>query len=171
MQQMSQRRIINLTVNGDTFELLVSPRQTLLDVIRDQVGLTGTKEGCTTGSCGVCTINNHNGEAVLSCLTPALEWDCQSITTIEGLEANGVLDNIQQAFIDYGAVQCGFCTPGVIMSAKAVINAAAQPTEEEINDGMAGVLCRCTGHIKVKEAIRNVAAGKTSDDQSAWIKK
>lgn len=154
---MSQRRILKLTVNGDDFELLVSPRQTLLDVIRDQVGLTGTKEGCTTGSCGVCTVNNANGEAVLSCLTPALEWEGQAVTTIEGLENNGVLDSIQQAFIDYGAVQCGFCTPGVLMSAKAVVNRNAVPNEDEINDGMAGVLCRCTGHIKVKEAIRNVA--------------
>jgi carbon-monoxide dehydrogenase small subunit len=154
---MSQRRILKLTVNGDDFELLVSPRQTLLDVIRDQVGLTGTKEGCTTGSCGVCTVNNANGEAILSCLTPALEWEGRAVTTIEGLESNGVLDSIQQAFIDYGAVQCGFCTPGVLMSAKAVVNRNAVPNEDEINDGMAGVLCRCTGHIKVKEAIRNVA--------------
>lgn len=148
---------MNLTVNGDEFELLVSPQQTLLDVIRDQVGLTGTKEGCTTGSCGVCTINNAAGEAVLSCLTPALEWDGKAVTTIEGLETNGSLDAIQDAFIAHGAVQCGFCTPGVIMSAKAVINASEQPDEEMINDGMAGVLCRCTGHIKVKEAIRHVA--------------
>jgi carbon-monoxide dehydrogenase small subunit len=149
---------MELTINGDQHEVLVSPRQTLLDVIRDQVGLTGTKEGCTTGSCGVCTINNDKGEAVLSCLTPALEWDGQAITTIEGLERRGELDAIQAAFIEYGAVQCGFCTPGVIMSAKAVINASDQPDEEDINDGMAGVLCRCTGHIKVKEAIRSVAA-------------
>ena len=154
---MADKRIMQLTVNGDDYEFLVSTRQTLLDVIREQVGLTGTKEGCTTGSCGVCTINNEAGEAVLSCLTPALEWQGRSITTIEGLEANGALDAIQNAFIDYGAVQCGFCTPGVIMSAKAVVNRSASPSEEEINDGMAGVLCRCTGHIKVKEAIRNVA--------------
>jgi carbon-monoxide dehydrogenase small subunit len=153
---------MELTINGDQHEVLVSSRQTLLDVIRDQVGLTGTKEGCTTGSCGVCTINNDKGEAVLSCLTPALEWDGQAITTIEGLESRGELDAIQAAFIEYGAVQCGFCTPGVIMSAKAVINASDQPDEEDINDGMAGVLCRCTGHIKVKEAIRSVvAAGKS----------
>ena len=155
-----KRRLLHLTVNGDEFELLVSPRQTLLDVIRDQVGLTGTKEGCATGTCGVCTINNANGEAVLSCLTPALEWEGQAVTTIEGLEHSGELDEMQQAFIDFGAVQCGFCTPGVIMSAKAVINTSAAPGEEEINDGMAGVLCRCTGHIKVKQAIRDVAAQK-----------
>jgi carbon-monoxide dehydrogenase small subunit len=152
------RQMITLTVNGDTHELLVSERQTLLDVIRDTIGLTGTKEGCATGTCGVCTINNAAGEAILSCITPALEWDGASITTVEGLEANGELAAIQQAFLDYGAVQCGFCTPGVLMSAQAVLNAHDHPDEEAINDGMAGVLCRCTGHIKVKEAIRHVHA-------------
>ena len=154
------KRAMTITVNGDLHEILVSPRQTLLDIVRDQIGLMGTKEGCATGTCGVCTINNDRGEAVLSCITPALEWEGRSITTVEGLEVNGQLDAIQQAFIDYGAVQCGFCTPGVLMSAKAVINASDAPTEEDINDGMAGVLCRCTGHIKVKEAIRNVSAVK-----------
>jgi carbon-monoxide dehydrogenase small subunit len=154
------RHLITLTVNGDTHEILVSERQTLLDVIRDTIGLTGTKEGCATGTCGVCTINNAAGEAILSCITPALEWDGAAITTVEGLEANGELAEIQQAFLEYGAVQCGFCTPGVLMSAQAVLNAHAHPDEEAINDGMAGVLCRCTGHIKVKEAIRHVGAGK-----------
>ena len=149
------RRLLRLTVNGDALELLVSEQQTLLDVIRDQVGLMGTKEGCTTGSCGVCTINNERGEAILSCSTPALEWDGKSITTIEGLGSNGELDAIQKAFVAYHAVQCGFCTPGVIMSAKAVLNRHPDPTEQQVNDGMAGVMCRCTGHIKVKEAIRN----------------
>jgi carbon-monoxide dehydrogenase small subunit len=146
---------MSITVNDDLHELLVSDRQTLLDVIRGQIGLTGTKRGCTTGACGVCTINNDKGEAIFSCLTHALEWDGESITTIEGLESNGELDAIQTAFIEFGALQCGFCTPGVIMSAKAVVNKYPQPTEEQINAGMAGVLCRCTGHIKVKEAIRN----------------
>ena len=160
-----QKQLMQLTVNGDEYELLVSPQQTLLDVIRDQLGLTGTKEGCTTGSCGVCTINNAAGEAVLSCLTPALEWHGQSVTTIEGLELNGELDAIQDAFIAHGAVQCGFCTPGVIMSAKAVVNASEQPDEEMINDGMAGVLCRCTGHIKVKEAIRHVSDFKNRGEE------
>jgi aerobic-type carbon monoxide dehydrogenase small subunit (CoxS/CutS family) len=149
------RHFMTLTVNGDRYELTVTDRQTLLDVIRDEVGLKGTKRGCTTGACGVCTINDGRGAAVLSCITHALEWDGESITTIEGLETNGQLDAIQQAFIEHGAVQCGFCTPGVIMSAKAVLNAYPQPTEAQINDGMAGVLCRCTGHVKVKEAIRN----------------
>jgi len=157
-----RRVVMRLTVNGDTHELLVSPRQTLLDVIRNQVGLTGTKEGCATGTCGVCTVNNAAGEAMLSCLTPALEWDGAAITTVEGLEHDGQLDEIQRAFIEHGAVQCGFCTPGVIMSAKAVVNQSGAPGEEEINDGMAGVLCRCTGHIKVKEAIRGVLARKAA---------
>jgi carbon-monoxide dehydrogenase small subunit len=146
---------MTLTVNGDQYEIMVDDTDTLLDVIREQVELTGTKRGCTTGACGVCCINNDKGEAILSCLTHALEWDGESITTIEGLESNGELDAIQQAFVEFGAVQCGFCTPGVIMSAKALLNKYPEPTEEQINAGMAGVLCRCTGHIKVKEAIRN----------------
>ena len=150
------KRIITLTVNGDVHEIPVSAQHTLLDVIRGKLHLMGTKEGCTTGSCGVCTVLNGKGEAVLSCLTPALEWDGAEITTIEGLESQGELAPIQQAFIDYHAVQCGFCTPGVIMSAQAVLNrTTGQPSEEDINDGLAGVLCRCTGHIKVKEAVRN----------------
>lgn len=151
-----KREMIRLTVNGDPYELLVSPRQTLLDVIRGPLGLTGTKEGCTTGSCGVCTVHNAAGEAVLSCLTPALEWDGEAVTTIEGLETGGRLDEIQQAFIDHHAVQCGFCTPGVIMSARAVLNEHPSPEMDQINDGMSGVICRCTGHIKVREAIRAV---------------
>jgi len=163
MSEANTRRIITLTVNGDRYELLVSPRQTLLDVIRDQVGLMGTKEGCATGTCGVCTINNDQGEALLSCITPALEWDGCSIATVEGLEHNGELAEIQQAFIEYGAVQCGFCTPGVLMSANAVLHGSWHPTEDDINDGMAGVLCRCTGHIKVKEAIRAVVAQREPD--------
>jgi carbon-monoxide dehydrogenase small subunit len=149
------KHIMTLTVNGDTREFAAADTDTLLDVLRNQLALTGTKRGCTTGACGVCTVNNARGEAVLSCLTPALEWDGEAITTIEGLEANGELDAIQRAFVEFGAVQCGFCTPGVIMSAKALLNKYPQPTEDQINAGMAGVLCRCTGHIKVKEAIRN----------------
>ena len=159
MSKRANKRMMTLTVNGDRYDILVSPRQTLLDVIRDQVGLTGTKEGCATGTCGVCTINNEQGEALLSCITPALEWDGRALTTVEGLERDGKLSAIQQAFVDYGAVQCGFCTPGVLMSANAVLNSPARPDEDAINDGMAGVLCRCTGHIKVKEAIRSVAGG------------
>ena len=160
-----KKGLITLLVNGDAHEVLVSSQHTLLDVLRSKLKLMGTKEGCTTGSCGVCTVHNGRGEAVLSCLTPALEWDGAEITTIEGLERNGRLAPIQQAFVEYHAVQCGFCTPGVIMSAQAVLNATPTPTEDDINDGLAGVICRCTGHIKVKEAIRHVgefAAGHTT---------
>jgi len=149
------KRIMSLTVNGDLHEFAADDTDTLLDVIRNQLALTGTKRGCTTGSCGVCTVHNERGEAILSCLSHALEWDGEAVTTIEGLEAGGQLDSIQAAFVEFGAVQCGFCTPGVIMSAKALLNKYPQPTEEQINEGMAGVLCRCTGHIKVKDAIRN----------------
>ena len=149
------KQLITLTVNGDEHELAVAPYQTLLEVLRDELGMIGTKRGCTTGSCGVCCINNDKGEAILTCLTSALEWDGEAITTIEGLEVEGELDAIQAAFVEFGAVQCGFCTPGVLMSAKALLNKYPEPTEEQINAGMAGVLCRCTGHIKVKEAIRN----------------
>jgi carbon-monoxide dehydrogenase small subunit len=156
MNTVAKRQVMSLTVNGDTYEVLVSPRQTLLDVIRGPIGLRGTKEGCATGTCGVCTINNEEGEALLSCLTPALEWDGKSVTTVEGLEADGELAPIQQAFVEFGAVQCGFCTPGVIMSAQGLLNSFHKPSEDDINDGMAGVLCRCTGHIKVKDAIRDV---------------
>jgi len=148
------KHMMTLTVNGDTYDLVVSDNQTLLDVIRDTIRLKGTKRGCTTGACGVCCINNEKGEAILSCITHALEWDGESITTIEGLQTDGELDAMQKAFIEFGAVQCGFCTPGVIMSAKAIVNKYPQPTEEQINAGLAGVLCRCTGHVKVKEAIR-----------------
>ena len=116
------KHIMSIVVNGDKHEFAVDDTDTLLDIIRNQIGLTGTKRGCTTGSCGVCTINNDRGEAVFSCLTHALEWDGESVTTIEGLEASGELDAIQTAFIEFGAVQCGFCTPGVIMSAKAIFH-------------------------------------------------
>jgi carbon-monoxide dehydrogenase small subunit len=149
------KHIMTLTVNGDRNEFAVSDTDTLLDVIRNQIGLTGTKRGCTTGACGVCCINNDKGEAILSCLSHALEWDDEAISTIEGLGSEQELDTIQEAFVEFGAVQCGFCTPGVLMSAKALLNKYPEPTEEQINAGMAGVLCRCTGHIKVKEAIRN----------------
>ena len=159
------RQFITLTVNGDVHEVPVTSQHTLLDVLRSKLKLMGTKEGCTTGSCGVCTINNGRGEAVLSCLTPALEWDGQCVTTIEGLESNGRLAPIQQAFIDYHAVQCGFCTPGVIMSAQAILNATPDPSEDDISDGLAGVLCRCTGHIKVKEAIRHVGEFQTGGEK------
>lgn len=147
------KRFIRLTVNGDTRELAVAPNQALIDVIRDQLGLTGTKRGCTSGSCGVCTVNGAAGEAVLSCLELAVEWDGRSVTTIEGVEQNGRLHPLQQAFLDHGAVQCGYCTPGLIMSAKALLDVNPGADAEAINEALAGAICRCTGHIKVKIAV------------------
>ena len=151
------KQLITLTINGDEHELAVSPHHTLLDVIRNDIGLTGTKRGCTAGSCGVCTVNGESGQAVLSCLTLAVEWDGKSITTIEGLEEGGELHPVQQAFLEHGAVQCGFCIPGLIMTAKALLDTTTEPSEDEISEALAGAICRCTGHIKVKTAVREAA--------------
>ncbi|MBT8440791.1 MAG: (2Fe-2S)-binding protein [Gammaproteobacteria bacterium] len=151
------KKLINLTVNGDTHELAVAPNETLLDVLRNDLGMTGTKRGCTAGSCGVCTVNGEVGEAICSCLTLAIEWDGRSVTTIEGVQDGAELHPLQQAFLDYGAVQCGFCTPGLIMTAKALLDVNTDPTEDEINEALAGAICRCTGHIKVKKAVRRAA--------------
>ncbi len=165
-----RKSVIEITVNGDRHELAVSSGQTLQDVIRDELGLIGTKKGCTSGSCGVCTVINEEGEAILSCLTLAIEWDGCSITTIEGIEIEGELHPVQKAFLEYGAVQCGFCTPGLLMTAKALVDANPDPDDDAINEALAGVICRCTGHIKVRHAIRNVskfAAKKDADDVQA----
>ena len=147
-------------LNDEPVEVDVPDDSPLVWVIRDELNLKGTKFGCGMGLCGACTVH-IGGQATRSCITPVSAVEGADITTIEGLaEADGTLHPVQQAFIDHDATQCGFCTPGVVMSAKAVINAADHPDEEAINDGMAGVLCRCTGHIKVKEAIRSVAAAR-----------
>lgn len=148
------RQIINLTVNGDRHEIAVAPNQTLLEVLRDELGLSGTKRGCTSGACGVCTVQQEDGRAVLSCLALAVEWDGRAVTTIEGIAEPGQLHPVQAAFLEYGAVQCGFCTPGLIMTAKALLDTDPTPDEAAINEAMAGAICRCTGHIKVKIAIR-----------------
>jgi len=161
------RRIIALTVNGDRHEVAVAPHQTLLEVLRDELGLTGTKRGCTSGACGVCTVQQEDGRAVLSCLALAMEWDDRAVTTIEGVAQPGELHPVQAAFLEYGAVQCGFCTPGLIMTAKALLDTDPAPDDDAINEALAGAICRCTGHIKVKialrEAVRAVARG-TEDD-------
>ena len=150
-------QLITLIVNGDSYEVAAAPHQTLLEVMRDILNMTGTKRGCTAGSCGVCTVNGEQGEAILSCLALAVEWDGRPVTTIEGVEEGDKLHPVQQAFLEYGAVQCGFCTPGLVMSAKALLDVNTDPTEADINEAMAGAICRCTGHIKVKKAIREAA--------------
>jgi carbon-monoxide dehydrogenase small subunit len=151
------RKLIKLKVNGQEREVMVEPRQTLLDVLRYGLGLTGTKEGCGDGNCGSCTVL-LNGQTVDSCLIFAIEVDGQEITTIEGLHQGGKLHPLQQAFIDEGAVQCGFCTPGMILTAKTLLDSNPFPTEAEVRRAIAGNLCRCTGYDKIVRAILKVAA-------------
>ncbi len=148
-----KKTLISLTVNGDTHELAVAPTRTLNQVIRDDLRLTGTKRGCTSGSCGVCTVNDEAGQAILSCITLAVEWDGRSITTVEAVVRDGELDPLQRAFLELGAVQCGVCTPGLIMSARSLLLRNPQADEQAINEALAGAICRCTGHIKVKQAV------------------
>lgn len=153
------KRLITLTVNGDSREIAVTPTQTLNQVIRDELRLTGTKRGCTSGSCGVCTVNDEEGRAVLSCITLAVEWDGRAVTTIEGVAQDGRLHPLQQAFLELGAVQCGVCTPGLVMSAMGLLNRNPRADERAINEALAGAICRCTGHIKVKQAVAQAVAG------------
>lgn len=149
------KKVIELTINGDRVELLVSPHHTLLEVLRDQLGLMGTKRGCDLGACGACTVL-INGEAYLSCIMLAMDAVGQEIVTIEGLSEGGGLHPLQKAFVETGALQCGFCTPGMILTAQAILNEADNPTEETIKKKMAGNLCRCTGYKKIVEAIQSV---------------
>jgi len=147
---------INLTVNNRPCRLNVPPHRTLLEIIREDLGLTGTKEGCGLGECGACTVL-MDGQAINSCLVLAAEADGKEITTVEGLADGDRLHPIQQAFVDHGGLQCGFCTPGMILSAKALLDKNPTPTEEEIKQGIAGNLCRCTGYTKIIESIRAAA--------------
>lgn len=151
------KQVIELTVNGVSHELLVEPKRTLLEVLREDLSLTGTKEGCGLGDCGACTVL-VDGKPISSCLTLAVEAQGKDILTVEGLGHNGQLHPIQQAFIDYGALQCGFCTPGFILAAKALLDENPNPTEQEVRQAITGHLCRCTGYTKIVEAI--LAAGK-----------
>ena len=147
---------ISITVNSKLYQLSVPPWRTLLEVIREDLGLSGTKEGCGLGECGACTVIME-GRAVNSCLVLAAEADGKQITTIEGLADGDKLHPLQQAFVDHGGLQCGFCTPGMIMSAKALLDENPTPSEEEIKRGIAGNLCRCTGYTKIIESIKAAA--------------
>ena len=147
------KRIIVLNVNGEMHEVAINPWQTLVEVLRNDLRLTGTKRACGLGTCGACTVI-MDGKAILSCLTLAIECEGRSITTIEGIEGPDGLHPIQKSFIENGAVQCGFCTPGVIMTAKALLDENPKPTDDEIKEALSGTFCRCTGHIKTVEAVR-----------------
>ena len=150
-----KKQLLTMTVNGDEIDVAVTPNTTLLEVLRDDLGFTGVKEGCSEGVCGTCTVL-MNGAPIRSCLTLALEAEGASITTIEGLATRGQLHPVQQAFIDQGAVQCGFCTPGMILSSKALLDRSPHPTDDEIKTALAGNFCRCTGYKKILDAVRSV---------------
>ena len=150
-------RIITLFVNSEKYRVLIEPTKTLLEVIRNDLGLTGTKEGCGMGECGTCTVL-VDGKALNSCLVLAVDANGRNITTIEGLPEGGTLHPIQKAFVEQGAIQCGYCSPGMIMSTKALLDRNSDPTEIEIRSAIEGNLCRCTGYIKIIEAIKVSAA-------------
>lgn len=153
---MRQAELIHLVVNGEPHDLAVQPQATLLEVLREQLGLTGTKEGCGTGECGACTVLLEE-VPVLACLALALECDGKSVVTVEGLATEGRLTPVQQAFVEAGAVQCGFCTPGMVLSATALLRETPTPTRAEIGKALEGNLCRCTGYNKIVEAVERAA--------------
>ena len=151
------KQILNCTVNGETVEVLVQPYVTLLDALREDLDLTGPKEGCGTGDCGACTVH-LDGEPVASCLMLAMQVRGRTVRTIEGLADSGTLHPLQEAFVRLGVPQCGFCIPGVLMAATALLAENPHPTEEQIRYGIAGNLCRCTGYTTMVAAIAETAA-------------
>ncbi|MBA7560014.1 4-hydroxybenzoyl-CoA reductase subunit gamma [subsurface metagenome] len=150
------KQLIRLIVNGDPYEVIVKPSETLLEVLRNKLGLTGAKHACDTGKCGACTVL-IDGKPIRSCLTLAISVRDREISTIEGLAKDGELHPIQKAFIEHGAVQCGFCTPGMIMFTKALLEENPKPQEEEIREALSANICRCTGYVKIIEAIQAAA--------------
>ena len=153
------KQLITLMVNGNPYRLAVEPYRPLVDVLRDDLKLTGTKKGCGHGHCGTCTVL-LDGKAVNSCLTMAVDVEGRSITTIEGMAADGQMNSLQKAFVKEGAVQCGFCTPGIIMTAKALLDENPTPTEKEVREAIVGNICRCTGYAKVVKAILAASEGR-----------
>lgn len=156
---MAKKRVVTTTINGQTVEFLCEPRQTLLEVLRDVLDLTGTKEGCGNGNCGSCTVL-LNGRPVTSCLVLAVEVEGADLRTIEGVAHQGHLDEVQKAFLEGAALQCGICTPGFIMQTEALLAENPHPTEEEIRFYLAGNLCRCTGYDKIVRAVQAAAAAR-----------
>ena len=153
---MSSKRVVTLTVNGDQVEFLCEPRQTLLEVLRNNLELTGTKEGCSNGNCGACTVI-MDGRPVVSCLVLAVEAEGAELRTIEGVARGSHLDEVQSAFLEGAALQCGVCTPGFIVQAEALLEENPNPTEDDIRFYLAGNLCRCTGYDKIVRAVQAAA--------------
>ncbi|VBB42336.1 Glyceraldehyde dehydrogenase small chain [uncultured Desulfatiglans sp.] len=149
------KKLIRLTINGEEMEVAVAPNLTLTDLLRYELGLTGTKKGCDLGDCGACTVI-MDGKAVNSCLVLAVQANGKNITTIEGVETGKGLHPLQQAFIEHGSIQCGFCSPGMILSAKSLLEKNPHPNEAEVRRALSGNLCRCTGYQKIVEAILDV---------------
>ena len=153
------KKLITLTVNGKKYEVAIAPNKTLTQVLRDELDLLGTKEGCGIGDCGACTVI-LNGRAVNSCLVLAVQVNGSEITTIEGVANGPTLHPIQQAFVDHGAIQCGFCTPGMVLSAKNLLDKNPHPTELDVREALSGNLCRCTGYQKIVEAVKAASTTK-----------
>jgi aerobic carbon-monoxide dehydrogenase small subunit len=156
--------LIETTINGRTYELDVRPNMTLLDLLRDELGLTGTKRGCEVGECGACTVL-MNGHAVNSCLILVPQIDGQKILTVEGLADGEKLHPLQESFLDHDAVHCGFCTPGMLMSGKELLDRTSNPTEEETRSAISGNLCRCSGYQQIVEAIRETGKVKIQNEK------
>jgi aerobic-type carbon monoxide dehydrogenase small subunit (CoxS/CutS family) len=161
---------IGLTVNGEAAEVGFAPHKTLLEVLREDMGLTGTKHGCELGECGACAVL-VDGKPILSCLYLGLEAQGRSVTTIEGMAEGPALHPLQEAFADLGATQCGYCTPGILLTAKALLAEKSRPTRAEIREALAGNLCRCTGYLQIFEAVEDaivkIAEGQPKDEVAA----
>jgi carbon-monoxide dehydrogenase small subunit len=162
----AMERIIHLNINDENYEVIARPRESLLDVLRNKLKLTGTKIGCNEGDCGACTVI-MGGRTVNACLVLAVEAEGQKILTIEGLAQGPQMHPLQEAFVKHGGFQCGYCTPGMLLSAKALLDENSDPTEEEIRKGISGNLCRCTGYTKIVESIREAARSMRGARESA----
>jgi len=159
-----RKMVIGLNINGSDYEIACAPNTTLLEALREKVTLTGTKRGCDTGACGACTVM-MDGEAVLACLVLAVDAEGSDIRTIEGLSEAGKLTPLQESFVEHGAVQCGFCSPGFVVSATELLQDNPSPDREEIKRKLAGNLCRCTGYVKIYDAVEAVASGSAEGDR------
>ena len=160
---MNQKAHISFMLNGESSEVAFAPHKTLLEVLREDLGLTGTKHGCELGECGTCTVL-VDGRSILSCLMLGLDAEGRAVTTIEGMAENGCLHPLQDTFADLGAAQCGYCSPGFLLAAKELIEKSPNPCRDEIKEALSGNLCRCTGYIKIYEAVELAAARVRGDE-------